>query len=720
MSDERDEINPTSASMSASRPASTSASVFNVTMFEDESAAGAAAAAPDTQLLRFLPDDSRPSYFPRTYTGGGKVSQMCAFFKRADTIRYAISALAALTIFAIGWALGRASQTTSVSVVEHDERSLPGNGGVGNARYTERGKPRFAVGTRFAVAADNAQCSAMALRTLQQGGNAVDAAVTATLCQGVRSPFASGVGGGCFAVIRLANGSHYALDAREAAPAAAKETMFVEHKKRKKGSLPPSEVGGLSSGVPGELKGLEIMHRRFGKLPWRDLVSPVAQLARAGFPTSRLLHEALGDAFHDLDESAKRAFGVDDGSGGLRAPKINETCCMRPKFAETLDRVAELGTDALYKGEAGQAWARDIQSNGGIISADDLSTTEPHWRDPVVAPLPGGGRYIGMPPPSSGGVAVAAILGQLLMSQAESNRTDGGATDFAIVEAMMHAYSARMQLGDPGPDPPLYAWQSEPVFQGIRAAVSSMSSPSTWAAWRKATRDGGGYALRREAYGVLTNASLPEDHGTTHVSVADADGNAVALTSTINTEFGAKFVCASNGILMNDEMDDFSTPGVSNHFGFAPSATNYIRPFKRPLSSMSPSIVDDARGRLRVVAGASGGSRIISTTAQVLFWIVGRSATASSAVLAPRWHNQFVPNVTEREYFTPGYLVEDGAKPPSVLLAVDDARAALLEARGHATKRTHHHAVCQAVEVTSHGKLVSVSDLRKDGAPSAE
>ena len=172
-------------------------------------------------------------------------------------------------------------------------------------------------------------------------------------------------------------------------------------------------------------------------------------------------------------------------------------------------------------------------------------------------------------------------------------------------------------------------------------------------------------------------------------------------------------------------MDDFSTPGVSNHYGFAPSPANFIRPFKRPLSSMSPSIVEYASGRLRAVAGASGGSRIISTTAQVLYRILGLSESAAPAVLAPRWHNQFVPNATEREAFTPGWMRDAQPEGSPPLLAVDASRASLLELRGHATKATRRHAVCQAISVervsgtSAATRLVAVSDLRKDGAPAA-
>lgn len=482
----------------------------------------------------------------------------------ATAKRYASLLVLALVMFGVGLALGRATKANrNVQVVENpklEERKPT------DPYRDANGRPRSVVGAKAAVAADNGECSSLASRTIQGGGNAVDAAVTATLCQGVRSPFASGVGGGMFAVIRLANGSHYALDAREVAPAKASESMFVA--KQTQSGLPSSEVGGLSSGVPLELLGLEAMHARFGKRPWRELVAPIAQLARTGFPAPRVLVEAIRDAIakNKLDASAKAAFGVSDGAGGFRAPTVNESCCARPAFADALERVAERGANALYAGAAGAKWAEDVRRNGGVMEALDFNAAEVHWREPVRVRLQDGSTYVGMPPPSSGGVVVAAILGQMMLWEQEwhgSNRSRPSASDadFALVEAMMHAYSARMDLGDPGPSPPVYEWQTEAQFQGIRWAVDAVSSPATWSHWRAATRAGGGEALARAAYGKLPDHpprrrahALPEDHGTTHVSIADASGLAVALTSTINTEFGAGYICASNGILMNDEV----------------------------------------------------------------------------------------------------------------------------------------------------------------------
>ena len=453
-----------------------------------------------------------------------------------------------------------------------------------------------------AVAADEPRCSAVGADALADGGSAVDAAVAATLCLGVTHPHSSGAGGGAFMIVHSRNGSSEVLEFRERAPAAAGRDMFAASNatsgegSASESDARPSEFGGAAAAVPTELHGLRLAWERHGVLPWSRLVEPAAALAD-GFTVGPELARAIEENAEALKRfPATKAVFLRADASPLREGDV----CRNAALARTLRRVASEGPSVLRFGALAEALARDVQDAGGIMTAEDLASYAPRVLEPLRADVLGY-AVLGVPPPSSGGAAVAQIL-ELVSGYARplASAPDGSLGTHRLVEAFKHAFAMRMNLGDPEVPPP------PGVVSNISGAVRDMLSPAFNAALRAMTKDDA--TLPLGAYGARWN--LVEDHGTTHVSVVDADRNAVAMTSTINTNFGSKVVSRSTGTLLNNEMDDFSVPNETNHYGLAPSAANFIAPRRRPLSSMSPTVVLDANQnppRVVAVAGASGG-----------------------------------------------------------------------------------------------------------------
>ena len=383
--------------------------------------------------------------------------------------------------------------------------------------------------------------------------------------------------------------------------------------------------------------------------------------------------------------------------------------CRNAALAHTLRRVAREGPSVLRAGALAEALARDVRDAGGVMTAEDLASYAPRVLEPLRADALGY-TVLGVPPPSSGGAAVAQVL-EFLSGYARplASAPDGALGTHRLVEAFKHAFAMRMNLGDPEVPPP-----NTSNVPNISGAVRDMLSPAFNAALRAMTKDDA--TLPLGAYGARWN--LVEDHGTTHVSVVDADRNAVAMTSTINTAFGSKVVSRSTGILLNNEMDDFSVPNETNHYGLAPSAANFIAPRRRPLSSMSPTVVLDANQnppRVVAVAGASGGPRIITAVAQVLLNVLARGMSPLDAVVAPRVHHQLVPNVVFAESL-------DGTVGDGAPRRVDAATAAALRKRGHVVEfSSENTAVAQLIVVDGDTDAVhAVSDARKGGAPAAQ
>ena len=568
------------------------------------------------------------------------------------------------------------------------------------SKYDYRGVSRSLFAETGVVAADHGRCSDTGAEVLEEGGNAVDAAVATALCQGVYNPMASGVGGGHIMVIRFPNGSAEVIDARETAPMAANETMF-------KGRPEAALVGGLAAGVPLELLGLHLAHSHHGVLPWARLVEPAAAVAESGFPAHPYLISALSMANFSAYPQLRDTFLIHDKIKGLwRAPEVNETCCRRPQLAQLLYDISRDGPQVLYQGKYAAGLAADIQAAGGIISVDDLKSASALVKEPLRLHVMGV-DILAPPPPSSAATILAALL--VLEGYDLPLAGSGSLGVHRMTEAMKHAFALRMSLGDPGSD------KAAPMVPHLQELLGDMLSTEYASTLREVINDDS--VLNISMYGgkwnILRGGVHPEDHGTSHLSVVDAQRMAVGLTTTVNLGFGSKVMSESTGIILNNQMDDFSTPGQHNVYGIPPSPSNFILPGKKPFSSMSPLVVERG-GQLRMVLGASGGPRIISAVLQTLLRVLAYGEDTFSAVAGPRVHHQLVPETLFAEAWSAG----------GVEFNYDNSTLRNLETRGHQIVPSAWGAVVQAIvadpdpinEGTLPG-LRAVSDPRKDGAP---
>ena len=536
---------------------------------------------------------------------------------------------------------------------------------------------------RAAVVVDGAPCAAIGSSVLQDGGTAVDAAVATLFCNGVYNPQSMGLGGG-FLMTVYSGGQVYTLNAREAAPILASPDMFANNSRA-------ALKGSLSVAVPGELAGYWAARQRFGNksLTWRRIIQPTIDLCRDGIPVSWTLAAVLSDyefvANGTPADAALRNTFIDPATGrGWQEGQLYQ----RPALAAMLEQLAaaeESLVNLFYRGELGRLLVADV---GGILSVDDLAAYSARWEEPVVLPLAPllNLTLYSVPPPGSGAV-LAAILNII---QHSDHFGEDALFYHRLVEAFKFAYAARSRLGDPRGDP------------DIAATVSQLVSNLTSISWGWES-----YSLINDSttqtnlsvYGADFLDSGADDHGTAHVSVLAANGDAVAVTSTINQEFGSGLLSPSTGIILNDEMDDFSYAGFANDFNLAPSAANSMRPGKRPLSSMSPAIFIDPGGRARLVVGASGGSKITTATALTAVRQLWMDETVGAAVEGPRVHHQLSPNVLE-------YQSE-----------LDAAIVAGLAARGHVMKDSGGAgSVVGAIAVAANGRIEAAADYRKAGA----
>jgi gamma-glutamyltranspeptidase/glutathione hydrolase len=530
--------------------------------------------------------------------------------------------------------------------------------------------PRRAEGRFGAVAAEHPQAAAIGLAILEQGGNAVDAAIATAYAVCILNPSSCGIGGGGFMLVQQIDGTVSALDYREIAPALAHRDLY-----RRNGDVLAelSKRGGLAVAVPGEVAGLEDARARFARLPRQTLMAPAIALARDGFAIGPHLAKEIGNNLSALRAAPPLAAIFLDAAGN---PRLEGDVLTMPALAATLERIAAEGAGGFYRGPVAAELGFAVRDGGGILSTADLASYRPHWRHALR------GTYRGleiftMPPPSSGGV-VLEILNVLAGDDLGALGADSPAYLHLLAEAMRHGFADRARLyGDP---------EFTPV------PIDRLTSPAYAQALRARIRDDA--TLPPEQYG-----STP-DSGTTHLSVIDGDGMAVACTTTINTAFGAMLMGGTTGVLLNNEMDDFSiAPGVPNSFGLIGGEANAVAPGKRPLSSMSPVIVR-AEGRPRIVAGGSGGPLIISSTLQTILGIVDFRLDPAAAVAAPRIHHQWAPAalLSERE--------------------LDPATAAELAKRGHTLRRLPF-AGAVSVVTSSDGAFVAAADPRKHGGAAA-
>jgi len=524
------------------------------------------------------------------------------------------------------------------------------------------------------VAADHPLASQLGVDVLQAGGNAADAMVTVSLALGVVNPFSSGLGGGGFALWRDATtGEVVVLDYREIAPAATHRDIYLVDGEPE-GQL--SRNGGLAVAVPTEAIGLYTFHERFGRLPWRDVVEPARALAADGFPAGSLLAMRL-DQDTRVEQSPELfdLFRNPDGTFVTEGDLVT-----RPRLATALAILQEEGPEPFMRGAVAEDIVDAVSRSGGVMTMSDFDVYTPIWRQPVEISYRGYTIY-GMPLPSSGGLVTSHVLQFLANFELSRLTYDDAMTVHTIAQAFAHAFADRAR------------WMGDDAF--VDVDVDALIGPDR--VERSVATFDPVRTLPAEMYGAPY--TTPDDDGTSHFSIIDADGNAVACTTTINTIFGSRVVTETYGIILNNEMDDFAiAPGVPNAFGLIGSEANAVEPHKRPLSSMSPTIVT-RDNELIGALGASGGPIIISATILTLVRLIDFNASAWDAVNGPRFHHMW----------TPPPLFVDEESPESWLNHVEDFGYPL-------TIRTFGSAV-QVVWRAPDGGWMAASDRRKHGAP---
>ncbi len=526
-----------------------------------------------------------------------------------------------------------------------------------------------AADSRGMVASVHQLATEAGLNVLKSGGNAVDAAVAVGLTLGVVDTHNSGLGGGCFLLIRRANGKVVAIDGREMAPAAATRDMFIRNGKA---DTELSQTGPLASGVPGELAAFDYAVRNFGRKQLRELMLPAAEIAANGFLVTETFASRLrGEVTNLAKFEAARAIFLPHGQP-LNAGDV----LRQPELAATYRAIAEQGSDWFYRGPFAQAVGAWMQTHGGILHAQDFANYHIVLREPVTTSYRGK-KVVSFPPPSSGGVHVIELLN--ILERFKLGTFDEATRLHVIAEAMKLAFADRAH------------WLGDPDFAKVPRGLIAKKYAATLA--RQIHLD---HANRVSSHGTPPNweRDLFEKH-TTHFSVADAEGNWVACTATINTSYGSKVVVPGTGVVLNNQMDDFSIePGVPNAFGLIGAEANAVAPGKRPLSSMSPTIVFD--GRKPVLAlGAAGGPKIISAVLQELVAMLDLGQTPAEALALPRIHHQWSPNEL---------MVEK--RLPEVLQFA-------LAQRGHTVKELNALSISQIVARSADGKsFIGAADPR--------
>ncbi|PNP56287.1 hypothetical protein THARTR1_03812 [Trichoderma harzianum] len=453
--------------------------------------------------------------------------------------------------------------------------------------------PGVHIPKQGAVASQSTVCSEIGIQLLKDGGNAVDALVGTVFCVGVIGMYHSGIGGGGFLLLRTSDGKY--------------------------------------DGVPGELRGTEYIHNKYGALPWAHVIKPSIDVARNGFKVTEDLVNTFKSTSSNNFLTEDPAWAIDFAPKG-RLVRLGETMT-RKRYADVLSEISHHGADAFYTGPIANATIRALKAAGGIMTLEDLKNYTVAIREPLQINYRGY-KLTSTSAPSSGAVVLSA-LNTVSGYEGFGDPSQVNLTTHRLDEAIRFAYGQRTELGDPS------------FVEGLDKYSKEMIAPATGAEIRSKISD---FKAQNVSYYDPKGLESLETPGTSHIVAADASGMAVSMTTTINLLFGSTLIVPETGVIMNNEMNDFSIPGVSNSFGYIPSPANYIRPGKRPLSSISPIIAETADGKLYLALGAAGGSRIITANIQNTIHVLDSNMTTAEALLQPRLHDQLVPAQTSFEY----------------------------------------------------------------------
>ena len=526
------------------------------------------------------------------------------------------------------------------------------------------------IGEKAMVVTAHPIASKVGKEILQNGGNAVDAAVAVQFTLAVVFPFAGNIGGGGFMVYRANDGTSSALDFREMAPGKASRDMYLDSAGNVIKNL--SILGHLASGVPGSVDGMIEAHAKYGSLPWEQLVQPAIDLATKGFPVTK--REA--DGFNRISESLKELNTLQP-SHLLNEWSVGDTI-YHLELASTLVRIRDNGRAGFYQGETAQLLIEEMKRGHGIINQEDLDNYHSIWRTPVISNYRGN-KIITMPPPSSGGIALTQLLQSVESYDLKNLGHNSADYVHLLTEVERRVYADRAEyLGD-------MDFYNVPIKQltnsGYNKERMNSFNPS------KAT----------SSDSIGSGNILLESDQTTHFSIVDAQGNAVAITTTLNGAFGSRVIVGKAGFLLNNEMDDFSVkPGVPNMFGLVGGEANAIAPGKRMLSSMTPTIVEKDN-KLLLVTGSPGGATIITSVFQSIINVIDFDMTMQEAVNAKRTHSQWLPDVIMYEKDA---LSEDVIKKLSTM--------------GHKMLDRGNIGRVDAVKVQENGQLEGAADPRGD------
>lgn len=524
------------------------------------------------------------------------------------------------------------------------------------------------------VSSVNVLATQVGVEILKKGGNAVDAAVAVGYVLAVTYPQAGNIGGGGFMLLRTKEGTVTAIDFREMAPAKASRDMFLDEQGNvdNKRSL----ISHLASGVPGTVAGFSLANEKYGTRPLAELIQPALTYAKEGF----IVDEALADALNVYGRevlfkhpASRKIFFKADGAPWQKGERL-----VQANLANSLEAIAKQGEKAFYQGKIAEQIVAEMAQNGGLITRKDLADYKTLERQPISSSYKGY-EIFSMPAPSSGGIHIIQILNILENFNLQAMGQNSAEAIHLMVEAMKYAYADRSEyLGDPDfTKVPTQALVSKAYAKQLAAQINpNKTRPST------EIKPG--------------NLAPYESDQTTHYSVVDAEGNAVAVTYTLNTNFGSGIVAGDSGILLNNQMDDFSAkPGIPNVYGLIGGEANAVQPFKRPLSSMSPTIVTQ-NGKVVLVTGSPGGSRIITTVLQILLNTLEFKMNIAEASNAPRIHHQWFPDQIR---------IEKG-------ISMDTIR--LLEKKGHKITVQPTMGSTQSVVVTDAGLFGAADPRSKD------